>query len=179
MRILVWALSCSCVFASRCSLSWDPCGLLYRVHVAPCVLVFPVVQLWCEQCCCLIDWALCLPCSVTDSEALSSGRNVISAQAALHQGLKALAACFNILTQLSQLMNSIRDPWASTYKLMDKHTHKHPRKLSSLHLTEVQCAVEAVSACRFFSFSPIPCVYSLHFFFLSQTSSLCHKSVWI
>lgn len=113
------------VFASR-SVFWCPCGLLllYCRCAVPCFLVFPVVQLWYEHCCCLIDWALCLPCSVSDREAQSFGKSVISAQAAF-----GLAACFNILTRLSQLMNSIRDPWARTYKLMDKPTHMHLRIL--------------------------------------------------
>lgn len=81
---------------------------------------------------------------------------------ALHQGLRALAVCFNILTQLSQLMNTIRDPWASTYKPMDKHTHMHQRKLFLLfpaHTTSV-CSRSWLKFLPFLSKLPvIPCVF--------------------
>lgn len=152
-----------CVPLQVCTYSWHPCGLflLYRGCVAPCFPVFPVLQLWFEQCCCLIDWALCLPCSVTDSKAQSFGGNVISTQAALHQGLRTLAACFNILTQLTQLMNSIRDPWASAYKPMDKHTHMHPKKLFLLFPAHTTSVCSGSWLLPFLSkWSAIPCIFS-------------------
>lgn len=50
-----------CVFVCLFTFSWDPRGLLllYRGCLLPCFLVFPVAQLRCEVCCCLIDW-LCV-----------------------------------------------------------------------------------------------------------------------
>ena len=125
------------------SCSGDPRGLFppYGSRVVPCFPVFPVVQLGCERCCCLIDCS-----SVSCDAPLPTERPAPSGRVSSRH--RQLWLWLPALTQLSQVMNSVGNPWAGHIQ-----THiRAPGKTISEHCKSSFLGIRSVFLTLFFLF---------------------------